>query len=334
MTELFYDNSKYSRIENRINYSNLILDSSNIVSLNNNFSSILPLIFTVYYFIEYINTYKVNKEFYEVEKQYKSIINDFVNLTKSLNLNNPIELATLFNYTYKNGYLSINHKYEYNTKKLDEHFSLLGATIITGRACCRHSSAFLNDVYRKRHIESYKILTGMNTKQYKKSYSIKNKYSLIKLKQELKKIKLPQEEVIKFINKKHPNLISEQEISSWKYPIHSIPTNHSIVLIKYNNEVYYIDPTNEVFYDYLQDQDVLVSGDFQNVINIEDNRKIIRRKINSLLKYSQAEREKLNKIEHYTKTLCEDNKDLLELFYQEHFDNYQSINEKIKLLQK
>ena len=97
MTELFYDNSKYSRIENRINYSNLILDSSNIVSLNNNFSSILPLIFTVYYFIEYINTYKVNKEFYEVEKEYKSIINDFVNLTKSLNLNNPIELATLFN---------------------------------------------------------------------------------------------------------------------------------------------------------------------------------------------------------------------------------------------
>ena len=338
MSEFFYDSSKYSLIENRVNYLNLILDNSVLASASNNFSSIIPTVFATFYIIEYINTFRDSKEFLMTSKLYNSIVRDYLKLNSSLELNSPIEISSGFSYAYKNGYLSKEHHYKYITKNINENMSLLGATIMTGGGCCRHSSSFLNEVFKKLHIKSYRVYTGMNTKRYKTHYVLKDNIRDHKALKELLfllRSDLDSETLEQIINEKYSGLVKRITTSSWKYPKHNIPTNHVINVVVYKGKVYYVDSTNDTFYNYSQYDDLLISDeDFQNIIKFDDNNNYIKKKLSSILKLSQTSQEDNMKLFNKTRIICEDNKDLFENFYREHKDVYEEVNDKIKILKK
>ena len=131
-------------------------------------ASFLSYALSIFGYYEVLSLYSNNnkectidgKKVYEL---YREFIKRYSKLNKKLGLNNPIEIFTLFNHLYANGYLSKDKKFKYDLDaKTYNVGALLGANVITGKGVCRHISGMLSDIMVESDIDSINLSVYLN----------------------------------------------------------------------------------------------------------------------------------------------------------------------------
>lgn len=81
----------------------------------------------------------------DVMYNYNIILENMLNLSKELNLDNSLELCILFSYLLWYGYLSKNREYKFNPNNKKIIPGLFFSSIMDGRGVCLHNSEMLKD---------------------------------------------------------------------------------------------------------------------------------------------------------------------------------------------
>ncbi len=99
---------------------------------------------------------------------YDNILNNYVNLQKSLGFDNPLSMYSLYCFMYSNGFLSRYHCFYGKTDVYNCEISL-GLNVIFGEGCCRHIACLFDDILKKTEMRGYQLNV------YNESYAEKMK---------------------------------------------------------------------------------------------------------------------------------------------------------------
>lgn len=291
-----------------------------------------------YFFTNLFGDYeKYTKEIKNIENMYNNLINNYIVLNNNFELKNPVEIYSMYNYMLYKGYLSKDGEFIFGKSDIKDITSLLGVNVITGKAVCRHIASMLNDIYRKLDLNAYPITAYLNETDTinfllgEMLTSLENQLKSSTDETEKQEIR----DLIKETKEYKNNLKSKFEFLKRKN------ANHLINLVSYNDTGYILDPTNRDIYkkdpkitDVNEDilKSYLISDD-QTIIKLtkdrdyyEEKRKIL------LLPNSDTETDKF--MIEQTRTLCKNNKDLLEQFQKENNELYNEINNELVKVKK
>lgn len=247
-------------------------------------------------------------DYNKIKIEYQEIVKNYNKMNKLFNLNDPIEVYTMFNHLLYNGYLSVNKKFEYYKKENDID-SKLGVNIITGQGVCRHISSLLTDILIDYGIEASSLVVYINKEN---EISLKDKKFL---------------EILKIL----PNYIQEKQAEMYG--------NHAISCAFKDDKSYYLDSTNK-FTGRINDNKIIVCDDYKFIPKLNMTKfinekmqylKLKQRLIDSNPSISKEE-EKI--LIDKTINICDDNRDIFEKFYNENKEIYQEINAKVLKLKK
>lgn len=182
----------------------------------------------------------------EVLKLYREFIRRYGKLNRELELDNPIEIFTLFNYLYNNGYLSKDKKFKYNLDaKTYNVGALLGANVIAGEGVCRHISGMLSDIMNENNIDSINLSVYLNNYfiSYEPSYLVSNRQKELfdwAKANVLDKNFYGRTSGIIGQSIPQPVLIEKVDYNL----LGKISGNHAITYVRDNDINYYLDPTS------------------------------------------------------------------------------------------
>lgn len=264
---------------------------------------------------------------------YNEVIENYNNsINKTFNFEGPVEISQAYIFAYKNGFLSKDFSFSYsiNHEEIVNYLWLMGATVFTGKGCCRHTSQLLSDIYNNYGFSSTPIATGFNQHKMNINFEDLPKSSLDFIKS-LDLSNITDNELI--------SLLSNNGVPmslAWEYDRKKVPNNHSITGVSHNGFAYYVDPTNNDYYKMNKEVGRLVdrTGNVENTIktplfaasdSIHDKKKI--KELSSLL---SADLDSVKSICMDTNLLCKKNYDLFEQFYKENHEAYEEITEKLK----
>lgn len=247
-------------------------------------------------------------DYNKIKIEYQEIVKNYNKMNKLFNLNDPIEIYTMFNHLLYNGYLSVNKKFEYYKKENDID-SKLGVNIITGQGVCRHISSLLTDILNDYGIEAYNLIVYISKE---------------------KEISLKGNDVIELV-KKLINTIQEKRFE--------IYGNHAISYAFYDNKSYYLDSTNKFIGTMDQNKTIICDNykfvpKFKMLKYINDKNQYLKVKQRIIDSYPSISKEEEKILIDKTINICDDNKDIFEKFYNENKEIYQEINAKVLKLKK
>ena len=104
------------------------------------------------------------KDVKEIQTIYNEVLKEYIKLNKTLELENPVEIYTLYNKTLYEGYLSKDKKFEFGVDKVKDIKGIWPSNIICGQAVCRHMAVMLKDIYNAYGIQSEAI--SVNIRSY------------------------------------------------------------------------------------------------------------------------------------------------------------------------
>lgn len=281
----------------------------------------------------------------QIRDLYGEFIKNYNKLNKIFNLNDPIEIYTMFNYLLYKGYLSKNKEFEFSDKLARDILGLFGVNIITGHGVCRHISGALTDVLNDYGIESYQ-LGGYST-----DYSINIEI--------LKEPKYTKEELVNWVRghiideKTHESLImlieklvdeykQNIEISSEpediKNPLIRMIGNHAITYACNDEKNYFLDPTQKRVYR-LSKTNVLYDAEGELPIRLTSSIVLNRKKYIKMRKklsqhYLDVSKEEEREIYYQTLDICNRNMDIFDQFYNENSELYDDITDKVLKIRK
>lgn len=165
---------------------------------------------------------------YNIIQEYNSITDDFSDFLNENDIIEPSEIFDYYSYALWNGYLSNNHKFEYDVNRafLIDYY---GLDCIDGKAVCLNEADMLTDIYRKFGYEAYTIGCYVDVDH-----------------SEVNPIRCGKK-IERSINDDANDFITEffynaAASSNVKF-ISKIFGNHAITCVKYNDEYYFYDPT-------------------------------------------------------------------------------------------
>lgn len=290
----------------------------------------------------YLTKEEKTKDVVQVHDLYDDIITDYGKIVRDFGLTNPLEISTLFEQIYRNGYLSKDKEFVFCTDGVRDIKSIYGANIVSGIGVCRHISSMLDDLYKKLGYES--CILGVHLRDYdidwsvtneKSSQSISDIYEIIEhisKKEECEELK----NIINEFRELGLNVTAEVVFNSKKLKGQA---NHAINFIPYKGQAFFIDPTNFRDYKLNREHPKFFTNGFDEFIYIDSmahisnaNPKILKKL--DLPSQSFYEDTLLRK---RVSTLFEKNRDIFEQFYLEHEDIYREMSnklEKIKIREK
>ena len=118
---------------------------------------------TFKYLTNFKKYYKNSKEYIELDKSYKIVLEEILNLFEKLEWDTDTKIYTGYNYMLKNGYFS----YDKTFNKIDNDswcMYLFGTNIMTGQGDTRHMSAMLTDLLQMSGYYAYNV--SMISDQY------------------------------------------------------------------------------------------------------------------------------------------------------------------------
>ena len=298
---------------------------------------------------EDLNVFKTICDIYKLTDEFIDSFNDLAN---KLNLNNPLEIYSLFCYLMECGYLSFNKYYKYDTDKSEKYLDLYhnGYLVIVGCGVCRHTAPLLRDIYLSRDINSHTIpVYARNTNEIRVSrspYSTYTKELLDKfINDNLNNNKSAERKLRKEIEKLDDNYIkhiviniSEVENISLQGEIFG---NHVICAVEDDGYVYYVDPTN--YSVFKRNKNKLESTSLNTSIKplglywhlpheplkeINETNKFLKSDFDIISK------EEENKLISDTERVCESNIDLFDRFYKQNEKLYEEVFDKARVLKK
>ena len=304
----------------------------------------LSFLFLSYYFLmEQFNSFRnleiYSNEYYDLKNMYDDIIEKYnEDINKTFDFTNPIEVAQAFNFAFKAGFLSKDCLFSYsnNNKELIENSSILGASIFTGKGCCRHSSRLLSDILNDYGFNSTTISTGFNSVESIEFDGISMSMldlvlSLATSILEFDNDNINENEIFDSLS----NLFHDKSTirEKWKYDRENVPRNHSIVGVSHDGLSYYIDSTNDEYYRMNNEIGRLVN-EFDNIENTIKNGIFEttndRRKVKKITSLPAADFDFIIRTSGNTNKLLSENFDVFEKFYNDNHEAYEEITEKLK----
>ena len=109
-----------------------------------------------------------NREKYkEMLLIYKELLEDYKKLVKELNIEESIDIATLYANMLWNGYFSINKEHNYDSTNATSAHGLLFSDVILGRGVCLAYADLLKDILNTCNKESQVIECTMKSSEFK-----------------------------------------------------------------------------------------------------------------------------------------------------------------------
>ena len=278
-------------------------------------SELVSSLFSVPYLLDlitYFKTQKKTEEYIELKKDYQKIISNTNFFMKDIDITDPIGIFACYIYLYRNGYLSYNKRFYYDSDTKDLA-SLLGLDVIRGKAVCKNISSLLTDVYKSFGYEARNLIVYAEIEKIKKAPCF-NSANLSRTKS---------------------GDCYSKIISNITRMI-KIP-NHAITMVSDDKNNYILDPTNDI---------ALKNGDKKRLLSLHSNEDLMKNFMNFCLLYNlfgyyddslniSNYKEKISKPsisfgeykELYLKALniCNNNKNKLDFFYDDNKTLYENI---------
>lgn len=284
------------------------------------------------------------KDIKQIRNLYQLFITSYNKLNKVFDLNDPIEIHTMFNYLLYKGYLSVDKNFEFSKSEARDINGLLGVNVITGKSVCRHISAMLVDILNNYEIEASQLAV----------YYIRYNININILKQP----KYTKEELIKWVQ---TNITDEQSYSFVMKYIEELVDkhnqsielstemvedknilerkigNHAIAFAFKDGKSYYLDPTQARTYRMRENDKNILYDDrcdriqikFLSSIGLNDYKDYLKMRERLSQQYLSITIEEEKQMIEQTITKCNDNIDIFEQFYNENSELYSDISSKI-----
>lgn len=349
------DYNTYNKIQNILGFSsigmaltnNLILSQYPI--LNSSVDALTYLSLVAYLGLIGSHGKDYTRDIKQISVLYNEFIINYNKLNKMFDLNDPIQIHTMFNYLLYKGYLSIDKNFEFTDKEARDINGLFGANVITGKAVCRHISAMLTDILNDYGIESSQL--GVYSMDYSININIleQPKYTkeeLVKWVQTHITDEQTYSVVMKFIeelvDKRNKNIELSTEIIEDKNILKRIIGNHVITFSVKDGKSYYLDPTQTRVYRMREnDKNVLYDDEYSKVpiktlpsIILNDSKDYLRMRERLSQQYPSVTKEEEKQIIEQTIMKCNSNMDIFEQFYTENGELYTDISSKILKIKK
>ena len=231
---------------------------------------------------------KYSLDYIKLRKSYSYIIEEY---NKKINtvfgFKHPVNISETFVFAYRNGYLSKRHKFRY--------------------------SSDVNELFENIDCFGATVFTGNGCCRHMAPL----------LNDVFKDLGFDSTNLLIGLNTKITNSDNKEV---WKYDRNNVRTNHAIVGVLYGDEAYYIDPTNEIFYDIdnitgrLIDLNKTCEG---TIDSGECDETLIK---NKLISHKVACFDTIKSISNETIKTCKNNEDIFEQFYRENCDVYKDIS--------
>lgn len=264
------------------------------------------------------------EDYKKIKELYNNIVANLANFLKAQNITDPVEIFAIYQFMYRNGYLSFNHNFNYDIDMKDLS-ALNGADVVRGTGVCRSISSFLTDLYKEMGYDACNLLVSANRKVVN---NIDRQGNYPKWK----------------ISKKTNRFVKTISKISNIFPM----TNHLITLVEKDGKTYIFDPTNDGF---------LVKGKYNNLVlpNQKEGRMKISYFVNSIhrilgttgnlksnkqiqnhLKQPTIDNAQYKTLYINSLTFIKNNLLLFEKFYEEnehlYVELFQEINDKANLI--
>ncbi len=294
--------------------------------------NLMCLSFVTFLGLEYSHGIEYTKDIKQIKSLYQEFITNYNKLNKIFNLNDPIEIHTMFNYLLYKGYLSVSKSFEFSDQEARDINGLYGANVIVGKSVCRHISVMLTDILNNYGIESYPLCVFQ--------WEVYSKEELIKWVQanitDVETYSFLIEFIEKILDNKNQSLELSIEMSEDKSKIKN--SNHKITLSFKDGKSYYLDPTNNQIYRVSQnDTDVLYSDGVKAKIILSSSNKskdisIIKDRLSQ--QYPSVSKEEEKQLIEQTTRVCNGNMDIFEQFYTENRELYSDISSRVLNIKK
>lgn len=280
----------------------------------------------------------------EIGDLYQEFIINYNRLNKVFDLNDPIQISTMFNYLLYKGYLSVGKRFEFLDQKIWDVDGLDGVNVIVGKAVCRHISAILGDILNNYGIESFQLFVYSMGYRVDVTIIEQQKYT----KEEL--VSWVQTHIIDeqtyeflinviedFIDKKNENIELSAKVIENKNILDRIFGNHVITFSVKDGKSYYLDPTRARIYRTSEDdKNILYDDEFASIsirllqsIVLNDFKTYLKMRENLVKRYSNITSEVEQRMVMDTIMKCNNNEDIFEQFYNENRELYDSISNKV-----
>ncbi len=345
----------YNKIQNILGVSSVGMALANdmILSqypiLNSSADALAYLSFAVYLGLAWSHGKDYTRDIKQIRSLYQEFITNYNKLNKVFNLNDPIQIHTMFNYLLYKGYLSVDKNFEFSNKEARDINGLYGTNVITGKAVCRHISAMLTDILNNYGIESSQLVV------YSMDYSINinildqpkyTKEELVNWVQTHITDEQTYSIVMKFIeeliDKRGQSIELSTEMVEDKNILKRKVGNHAITFSVKDGKSYYLDPTQTRIYRANEnDKNLLYDDEYSKVpiksvssIVLNDSKTYLRMRENLSQQYPSVTREEEQQMIEQTITDCKNNMDIFEQFYSENSDLYSDISSKVLKIKK
>lgn len=284
----------------------------------------------------------------EIRKLYQQFIQNYNKMNKDFELNNPVQIYTMFNYLLYGDYLSKDKEFQFSGEEARDITAIYGTNIMIGKGVCRHISSMFRDILNNYGIEAYNLGCYCRTYNVNVKMIEMQKFSYEEQKEWVKKHIIDErtncflivliEEMEK--QKKYAEFSYEQEED--KNPIKKMVGNHVICYSRYNGKDYYLDPTQTRIYRLNSDSNTLFDNEEDSDMKIRQTSSILA---NSTKEYMEMRKmlanptssisiEEEQKLVLGTKKLCEQSIDIFEQFYNDNSEIYDEIANRLVKIKK
>lgn len=356
MKEEFYkfckkiDYEAYCKIKDNSLYASLGFAGMGILGAPAVFT--LPLemfLFTVYYVLAFTDGDKYTKNVFEINQLYQEFINNYIKLQNTFHLKNPIEIYSMFTFLLNRGYLSKNRISVFDNMHAYDIKSLFGVDVINGVSVCRHRASMLDDILCASNVDSRVLSVYLRDNvsvleindQAKTSWrQIYDWYSGSSSLLDKRALKLMENLLSNYSANDLLPIEFRSEFIDTSDKSEKITGNHMITCCTYENNSYFLDPTQSRIYRVLDkkkkilydeyDDGVLIRGNDLNIFGAKEKKKILNDCLSLPFVMKDVEDELIEK----TLYLCRNNLDIFEIFYKDNSELYSEIGNKLKKVRK
>lgn len=282
------------------------------------------------------------KEIVQIKELYNEFLKEYSKINKILELKDPNEICTAYNFALYNGFLSQGKSFRFGSDKVLDYIpKVAGANIMTGNSVCRHIAPALRDIYHMEDIESVSLFAYLSHESllYNTLYDTEMNQTLLKdFVTYIGSGQTVEEALINTLKEKLQDVDSYLDYERRK----KLNTNHVITLAIKDNKKYILDPTQKETTLYISNpskDNNYISND-GCILQISNNKREIKNYNNIKGKYdidsklsleTNPHSDSIKKVEQ-TKQICEKNIYLFDRFYNEHHEIYEEVTSLINIV--
>lgn len=299
---------------------------------------LLSFIISFYLLINSDKKY-LSKDILDIKKLYSEFLSNYNKLNTTFELSNPVEIFTMFNYLYENGYLSKDKTFQVNEDNVCDIPPVMGVNVLAGNGVCRHISTLFTDILNDYGISANNMGCHMDIpvfdmkKVSKEEFSIDRVLNILEIVS--KEIPEQYEELCYTFEMMYANgeYIDMSFVSAESEKIKR-KANHLITLAYKDDINYFLDPTRKRIYRL---DDKVLYDNFGLPIKIDNSfvgKQFGYKVMKDIYDGSNITKDEENKLINDTRKICENNLDIFENFYNENSDLYTDITNKLIRIKK